>query len=87
MCSQVQNRVQTQESKMTKTVQTLSLSAILAVGFLSAGAFAGSNDNPVAGTVSDITSKNMTVIYKNSTWPLQGQITTEACKISRCQDV
>lgn len=72
---------------MTKTIQTLSLSAILAVGFLSAGAFAGSNDNPAAATVSAITSKNMTIIYKNSTWPLSGQITVEACKINRCQEV
>jgi hypothetical protein len=72
---------------MSKTLQTLGLSTILAVGFLSAGAFAGSNDNPVAAAVSANTSKNTTVIYKNSTWPLQGQITTEACKISRCQEV
>ena len=73
---------------MTKTIKTLSLSAVLAVAFLSAGAFASSNDqNGPAANVSSVTSKNITNIYKNSTWPLQGQITTEACKISRCQDV
>jgi hypothetical protein len=72
---------------MTKTIQTLSLSTVLAIGFLSAGAFAGSNDNPATSSVSNITSQNVTVIYKNSTWPLAGQITTEACKINRCQDI
>ena len=72
---------------MTKTIKTLSLSAVLAVGFLSAGAFAGSNDTHSTLNVSNITSQNETVIYKNSTWPLASQITTEACKISRCQDI
>jgi uncharacterized protein (DUF2141 family) len=72
---------------MTKTIKTLSLSAVLAVVFLSAGAFAGSNKNNITSSVIDITSKNVTVIYKNSTWPLPGQIAMEACKISRCQDV
>jgi hypothetical protein len=76
---------------MTKTFKsfgkTLSLSAVLAIGFLSAGAFAGANETPATSPVSAIASKNMTVIYKNSTWPLAGQITTEACKINRCQEV
>jgi hypothetical protein len=72
---------------MTKTIKTLSLSAVLAVGFLSAGAFASSNENNIASSVSAVTSQNETVIYKNSTWPLAGQITTEVCKISRCQDI
>ena len=73
---------------MTKTFKTLSLSAVLAVGFLSAGAFANANtQNAAPANVTEITSKNITNIYKNSTWPLQGQITTEACKLSRCQEV
>jgi hypothetical protein len=72
---------------MTKTIKTLSLSAALAVGFLSAGALAGSNKNQSASSVSNITSKNVTTIYKNSTWPQEGQITIDACKISRCQEV
>jgi hypothetical protein len=72
---------------MTKTLKTISLSAVLAVGFLSAGAFAGSNDQMTITLPSAISSDNVTVIYKNSTWPLAGQITTDACKINRCQEV
>ena len=71
---------------MTKTLKTLSLSAALAVGFLSAGAFAGANDASHP-SVTSITSKNVTIIYKNSTWPVAGQITVDPCKINRCQDV
>jgi hypothetical protein len=71
---------------MTKTFKTLGLSSILAVAFLSAGAFADTQENR-ASSVTNITSKNVTNIYKNSTWPLAGQITMDACKINRCQEV
>lgn len=72
---------------MTKTIKTISLSAVLAVGFLTAGAFAGANDQATSTLAAATKSNNVTVIYKNSTWPLSGQITTEACKANRCQEV
>jgi hypothetical protein len=64
---------------MTKTLKTLTLSAALAAMFLSAGAFAGaSSPQPV------ITKANVTIIHKNSQWPIKGQITSNACAVKRC---
>ena len=63
-----------------KTIKTISLSTALAVAFLSAGAFAGANHKAPQLTFN----ANVTVIHKNSVWPIKGQITTEACAISRC---
>ena len=63
---------------MTKTLKTMTLSAALAVMFLSAGAFAGANTTPM------IVNTNVTIIHKNSAWPIKGQITSNACAVSRC---
>lgn len=66
---------------MTKTLKTMTLSATLAVMFLSAGAFAGANTTPM------IVNTNVTIIHKNSVWPIKGQITSNACNIKRCVEV
>ena len=66
---------------MTKTLKTTTLSATLAVMFLSAGAFAGANTTPM------IANTNVTIIHKNSVWPIKGQITSNACAVSRCVEV
>ena len=63
---------------MTKTLKTMTLSATLAVMFLSAGAFAGANTTPM------IVNTNVTIIHKNSVWPIKGQITSNACAVKRC---
>ncbi len=63
---------------MTKTLKTTTLSAALAVAFLSAGAFAGANTSPM------IANTNVTIIHKNSAWPIKGQITSNACDFKRC---
>jgi hypothetical protein len=63
---------------MTKTLKTMTLSAALAVMFLSAGAFAGANTTPM------IVNTNVTIIHKNSAWPVKGQITSNACAVLRC---
>jgi hypothetical protein len=62
---------------MANTLKTLTLSAALAALFLSAGAFAG------APTLAPMKS-NVTIIQKNSQWPLKGQITSDACAVNRC---
>ncbi len=63
---------------MTKTLKTMTLSAALAVMFLSAGAFAGANNAPM------IVNTNVTIIHKNSVWPIKSQITSNACAVRRC---
>jgi hypothetical protein len=64
---------------MSKTLKTMTLSATLAVMFLSAGAFAGANT-----TKSMIVNTNVTIIHKNSILPVKGLITTDACAARRC---
>jgi hypothetical protein len=64
---------------MTKPLKTLTLSAALAALFLSAGAFAGA---PVIAPA--ILKTNVTVIEKNSHWPIKGQITSNVCAVKRC---
>jgi hypothetical protein len=64
---------------MTKTLKTMTLSATLAVMFLSAGAFAGANTNKTM-----MVKTNVTIIHKNSAWPMKGQITVVACAAKRC---
>ncbi len=66
-----------------KTIKTISLSTALAVAFLSAGAFAGVHA-PLPKLVVPAKITNVTVIRKNSAWPLKGQITTDACAVRRC---
>jgi hypothetical protein len=64
---------------MTKPMKTLTLSAALAALFLSAGAFAGA---PVIAP--KIVKANVTIIHKNSHWPVKGLITFDACALKRC---
>jgi hypothetical protein len=67
---------------MTKTFKTMTLSAALAAMFLSAGAFAGANHAP-----NLIVKANVTIIHKNSVWPVKGQITSNTCAAVRCVEV
>jgi hypothetical protein len=53
---------------------------ILTIAFLSAGAFA-KNDLLVPSHKA-----NITVVFKNQSWPVKGQITIDACKINRCRE-
>lgn len=64
---------------MTKPLKTLTLSAALAALFLSAGAFAGA---PVIAP--KIVKANVTIIHKNSNWPVKGQISSNVCGVKRC---
>ena len=64
---------------MTKTLKTLTLSAALAAMFLSAGAFAGASSNAPM-----VVKVNVTIIHKNSQWPVKGQITSDVCAVKRC---
>jgi hypothetical protein len=64
---------------MTKTLKTMTLSATLAVLFLSVGAFAGANT-----TSTMIVNTNVTIIHKNMIWPIKGMITVNACAAKRC---
>jgi hypothetical protein len=67
---------------MTKTLKTMTLSAALAAMFLSAGAFAGASNAPGL-----IIKTNVTIIHKNSAWPMKRQMTSNACAAVRCVDV
>jgi hypothetical protein len=68
--------------KMANTFRTLTLSVALAGMFLSAGAFAGADrKNPAVPTAQ---AAKVTIIHKNSAWPVKGLITTDACKVMRC---
>jgi hypothetical protein len=67
------------ESKMTKTLKTLTLSTALAVMFLSAGAFAGA---PSPSRL--IVKTNVTIIHKNSAWPYKAKVVVEVCAKARC---
>jgi hypothetical protein len=64
---------------MTKILKTMTLSATLAVMFLSAGAFAGANTTKLM-----MVNTNVTIIHKNSIWPMKGHITVNACAARRC---
>jgi hypothetical protein len=67
------------------TMKTTVATAILTVIFLSVGAFAGSAIRiPVAATTGHV---NVTVIVKNQSWPVMGQITLESCAVNRCIDI
>lgn len=54
--------------------------AILTIAFLSAGAFA-KNEFLVPPH-----KENVTVIFKNQSWPVKGQIVIDVCKINRCRE-
>lgn len=68
-------------------MKTLTTSIILSVMFLSAGAFAGSNQNAQPVAVSDANADNVTVVTKNAAWPPAGQISVEPCSRARCIDI
>jgi hypothetical protein len=57
----------------------------LAVAFLSAGAFAGARDLTAGSSAMRII--NMTVMSKNQSWPVRGQVTVETCKLNACLDI
>ena len=65
-------------------MKTLTTSIILSVMFLSAGAFAGSNQGVQPATVSAANSANVTVVTKNAAWPPAGQISVDPCSRTRC---
>lgn len=64
-----------------KTFKTLTLSAALAAVFLSAGAFANVT-GPVKGLMAPGPMTNVTVIRKNSPWPMI--IRLRPCDLRRC---
>ena len=63
-------------------MKTLSATAPLTIMFLSAGAFAGSDRHTTQVAANPIV--NVTVIAKNSQWPVLTQISTDACSLRRC---
>jgi hypothetical protein len=67
---------------MRLKMKTLIATATLTVMFLSAGAFAGSDKNLTQLAANPIV--NVTVISKNSQWPVRGNISTDACSLRRC---
>jgi hypothetical protein len=68
-------------------MKTLTMSMILSVMFLSAGAFAGaSTDARHAPAATAAAQQNVTVVGKTSAWPFPGQISVEPCNVRRCID-
>lgn len=66
-------------------MKTLTMSMILSVMFLSAGAFAGSNHAVIQhAAVAPAQLEHVTVINKNGAWPPAGQISVEPCNLRRC---
>jgi hypothetical protein len=61
------------------------LTAVLTIMFLSAGAFAENSRPMVRAVMAE--NANVTVIAKNQSWPPKGRITVETCTISRCIDI
>ena len=66
-------------------MKTLTMTAILSVMFLSAGAFAGDSQTRIATAPAQV--ENVTVIVKNQVWPAAGRITVDPCKFNRCIDI
>ena len=66
-------------------MKTLIATATLTVMFLSAGAFAGSDKNLTQVAANPIV--NVTVISKNSQWPVLIQTKTDACSLRRCLSI
>lgn len=64
-----------------KTIKTLTLSASLAAVLLSAGAFAHVT-GPVKGLAVSTSKTNVTIIRKNSQWPMV--IRLRPCDLRRC---
>jgi hypothetical protein len=66
-------------------MKTLIATAGLTIMFLSAGAFAGSNDK--AATIVAPQNTNITVIEKNAAWPKPAAAKLDPCSVNRCIDV
>jgi hypothetical protein len=73
-----QHQILSQEEAKMKTIIA---TAALTVMFLSAGAFAGSNSDLVHITAPAV---HVTLISKNSQWPVRGALSTDACSLRRC---
>jgi hypothetical protein len=67
---------------MRLKMKTLIATATLTIMFLSAGAFAGNDRNISQVAANPVV--NVTVISKNSQWPVRGSISTDACSLRRC---
>jgi len=67
---------------MSPKMKTLIATATLTIMFLSAGAFAGSDRNITQ--VAQTPISNITIITKNSQWPVATQISRDACNLRRC---
>lgn len=67
-----------------QTIRTITLSALLAGAFLSAGAFAGAPAGKTTALAPVAKAGNITVIIKSSDWPMPGMVTTEPCTHARC---
>ena len=66
-------------------MKTLTMTMILSVMFLSAGAIAGaSRSTPGQLATASANAANVTVISKNQAWPLAGRISVEPCNFRRC---
>jgi hypothetical protein len=69
-------------------MKTLTTTILLSVMFLSAGAFAGGNSKHVVIAQPQADKvENVTVILKNQSWPLAGQISVDPCNVNRCIDI
>jgi len=66
-------------------MKTLTMTALLSVMFLSAGAFAGDSRTPIAAAPAQ--AENVTVIVKNQAWPSAGKISVDPCRFNRCVDI
>jgi hypothetical protein len=66
-------------------MKTTTATAILTIMFLSAGAFAGNTSKTTQITGNSFA--NVTVILKNSQWPVRAQLTTDTCAQRRCIEI
>jgi hypothetical protein len=66
-------------------MKTLTMTAILSIMFLSAGAFAGDSHTLISTAPARV--ENITVMVKNQAWPAAGRISVEPCKLNRCIDI
>ena len=66
-------------------MKTLTISMILSVAFLSAGAIAGAERTaPQHAASVSVKAGNVTVVNKNRAWPPAGHISVEPCSLRRC---
>ncbi len=65
-------------------MKTSIVTALLAVAFLSAGAFA--NGKSTSGLAA-VSASNQTIIVKNQSWPLKEMMTVEPCAAVACVNI